>query len=60
MRTPRGRSPTRARRGAGPDPDLEELGAEVIRAEADAFAAAVKRRLTEAGAQVTSFHADYE
>lgn len=42
------------------DSDLEKLGAEVIRAEADAFAAAVKRKLTEAGARVTSFHADYE
>lgn len=42
------------------NPDLEKLGAEVVRAEADAFAAAVKRKLTEAGAQVTSFRADYE
>ena len=39
---------------------LKEAGMEIIREEADALADAVKRRLTDAGAQVTSFHADYQ
>ena len=42
------------------DPDLEKLGVELIRAQADAFAEAVKRALVEMGAEVTSFQADYE
>jgi hypothetical protein len=42
------------------DPDLEKLGAELIRAQADAFAEAVKRALAEKGAEVTSFQANYE
>ena len=41
------------------NPEIEKLGAEVIRAEADAFAEAVKRKLRAAGAEVTSFKADY-
>ena len=39
--------------------ELEKLGIEIIRAEADAFAQAVKERLSEAGAEVTSFRAEY-
>jgi hypothetical protein len=42
------------------NPDLEKLAIELIRAEADAFAEGVKRKLSAAGADVTSFHADYE
>ena len=42
------------------NPELEKLGAEVIRAEADALVETVKRKLSAAGAEVTSFRADYE
>jgi hypothetical protein len=42
------------------DPEAEKLGADIIRAEADAFAEAVKKRLADAGGDVTSFRADYE
>ena len=42
------------------DPEVEKTGMEIIREEADALADAVKRRLTDAGAQVTSFRADYQ
>jgi hypothetical protein len=41
-------------------PELEKLGAEVIRAEADALVETVKRKLSAAGAEVTSVRADYE
>ena len=41
-------------------PELENLGAEVIRAEADALVETVKRKLSAAGAEVTSVRADYE
>jgi hypothetical protein len=42
------------------DPEVEKAAMEIIREEADRLADAVKRRLTEAGAQVTSFRANYE
>ena len=44
----------------GEHPELEQLAAEIIRVEADGFAEAVKRKLSAAGAEVTSFRADYE
>ena len=42
------------------DPEAEELGIEIVRAEADAFAEAVKQHLADAGAKITRFHADYD
>lgn len=42
------------------DTELEELAIEVIRSEADTFAETVKRKLSAAGADVTSFRAEYE
>jgi hypothetical protein len=42
------------------NPELEKLGAEVIRAEADAMVESIKRKLSAAGAEVRSFRADYE
>jgi hypothetical protein len=42
------------------DPEAEELGIEIVRAEADAFAEAVKKHLADAGAKITRFHADYD
>ena len=40
--------------------ELEKLGIEIIKAEADAFAQAVKERLSEGGADVTSFQVQYD
>ena len=42
------------------NPELEQLAAAVMRAEADAMVESVKRRLLAAGAEVTSFRADYD
>ena len=39
--------------------ELEKVVAEIIRAEADAFAEAVKKRLSDAGADVKDFRAHY-
>ena len=41
-------------------PEVEGLGAKLVREQAEAFACAVKRALTEAGLEVTGFHAEYE
>jgi hypothetical protein len=41
------------------NPEIEKLGAELIRAEADALVESVKRKLRAAGAEVTSFKANY-
>jgi hypothetical protein len=40
--------------------ELEKVGIDVIRMEADAFAEAIKKRLAECGAQITSFRAEYQ
>ena len=42
------------------NPELEQLVAEVMRAEADAMVESVKRKLLAAGAEVTSLRADYD
>ena len=42
------------------NPELEQLVAEVMRVEADAMVESVKRKLLAAGAEVTSFRADYD
>jgi hypothetical protein len=42
------------------NPELEQLAGKLIRAEADALVEAVRRKLSAAGAEVTSLRADYE
>jgi hypothetical protein len=42
------------------NPELEKLAIEIIRAEGDVFAEVVKKKLSAAGADVTSFRAEYE